>query len=454
MENQNQSVRPLAFESRISLLDALRGAALLGILLMNIPFFGKSYHLHFNLDILKEYSGPNYWCWWGVNGLFEGTMRGIFSMLFGAGSFLLLDRLEKKNTGSLTPADIYYRRLIWLLVFGLINAFILLWPGDILYAYAIAGLFLYPFRKLKPVHLLAFGFLFLGFSVAQNSFKAWSELEIREKGEAAIALEKKGGRLSPTQKEDLEAWNAYQSENSIDHWRSEIEKENKIRKKGYAANFEHLAGVNVYIETKDFYSEVFFDALSFFLIGMALFKWGFLSGALPSGHYLGIGFVCYLLGLPLSYYINHTAILLHFDHSKMTEILPVSPYQARRLLLATGHISTLIILYKSGLIAFIFNWLSRVGQMAFTNYLMQTIICGFIFHGYGLGLFGELQRYQLYQITALIWIFQIVFSNVWMHYFLFGPFEWVWRSLTYWQLQPFIKTNSIDFSNQSNLTNP
>jgi uncharacterized protein len=117
--------------------------ALLGILLMNIPFFANSYHLYYNLEILKEYSGPDYWCWWGVNGLFEGTMRGIFSMLFGAGSFLLLDRLEKKNIPGLSPADIFYRRLIWLLVFGLINAFVLLWPGDILYTYAITGLFLF-----------------------------------------------------------------------------------------------------------------------------------------------------------------------------------------------------------------------------------------------------------------------------------------------------------------------
>jgi uncharacterized protein len=77
--------------------------------------------------------------------------------------------------------------------------------------------------------------------------------------------------------------------------------------------------------------------------------------------------------------------------------------------------------------------------MAFSNYLMQSIICVFIFYGFGLRWFGAFERYQLYYFVIGIWIFQIVFSNIWMKYFLFGPFEWLWRSLTYWKIQPMKK---------------
>jgi uncharacterized protein len=76
---ESTSIKPISKENRIFILDALRGIALLGILLMNIPFFGKSYLVHFNLEVFKEFSGPNYWSWWIVNGFFEGTMRAIFS---------------------------------------------------------------------------------------------------------------------------------------------------------------------------------------------------------------------------------------------------------------------------------------------------------------------------------------------------------------------------------------
>ena len=80
-----------------------------------------------------------------------------------------------------------------------------------------------------------------------------------------------------------------------------------------------------------------------------------------------------------------------------------------------------------------------VGQMAFTNYLMQSLLCGIVFNAYGFKMFGQLQRYETYLVVFAIWIFQILYSNIWMRYFLFGPFEWAWRSLTYWKIQPFVK---------------
>jgi uncharacterized protein len=80
--------------------------------------------------------------------------------------------------------------------------------------------------------------------------------------------------------------------------------------------------------------------------------------------------------------------------------------------------------------------------MAFTNYLVQSLLCGLIFYGVGFGLYAQLQRYETYLVMAAIWLLQIIYSHIWLRYFRFGPFEWLWRSLTYWKRQPFKKTHA------------
>ena len=83
--------------------------------------------------------------------------------------------------------------------------------------------------------------------------------------------------------------------------------------------------------------------------------------------------------------------------------------------------------------------LANVGQLAFTNYLVQSIICTLFFYGYGLGYYNRLSLYQLYFVVGAVWVFQIIFSVIWLRYYRFGPFEWLWRSLTYWKMQPMKK---------------
>src|SRR6185295_4649650 len=180
------SLTPVGQSERITIIDTVRGIALLGILLMNIPGFALPYQMYLNLNLRNEYSGPNYYTWWIVNGGFEGTMRALFTMLFGAGSLLLLERHEKKSR-TLSAADIYFRRLLWLLVFGLINAFIFLWPGDILYSYAICGLLLFPFRKWKPSWLLTLGIVIMLISTFRYTLDFYQARATRVKGEKVVA---------------------------------------------------------------------------------------------------------------------------------------------------------------------------------------------------------------------------------------------------------------------------
>jgi uncharacterized protein len=98
-----------------------------------------------------------------------------------------------------------------------------------------------------------------------------------------------------------------------------------------------------------------------------------------------------------------------------------------------------MLLYKSRLFKWLFALMRPVGQMAFTNYLMQSLLCGLYFYGVGFGMYGQLERHEIYYVVGAVWIIQIAWSHVWLHFFRFGPLEWAWRSLTYWKKQPFRK---------------
>src|SRR5262249_14919267 len=115
-------------------------------------------------------------------------------------------------------------------------------------------------------------------------------------------------------------------------------------------------------------------------------------------------------------------------------------YPFQRILLVMAHVSTIILLYKSRFAQSLFRRLEAVGQMAFTNYIMHSVICTLVFFGYGLNQYAEWQYYQLYFLVLAIWILQLIASPLWLHYFQFGPLEWLWRSLTYWRRQPFRRT--------------
>jgi len=101
-----------------------------------------------------------------------------------------------------------------------------------------------------------------------------------------------------------------------------------------------------------------------------------------------------------------------------------------------AHVSLLVLLYRSGLVQGLLRRLAAVGQMALTNYLMHSVLCSLFFFGYGLNYFAELSYFQIYLFVIAIWLIQLALSPLWLRYFLFGPMEWVWRSLTYWRIQP------------------
>jgi uncharacterized protein len=144
---------PVNSDERINSLDVLRGVALLGILLMNIVGFGMVFNAYNDPTVMGGAGGWNLRVWATNSMLFEGTMRAMFSMLFGVGMILMTTRMEKRG-GGIEVADIYYRRTIVLLIFGLIHAYLILWAGEVLFAYGLFGLFLFPFRNTAPKKLI------------------------------------------------------------------------------------------------------------------------------------------------------------------------------------------------------------------------------------------------------------------------------------------------------------
>jgi len=178
------------------------------------------------------------------------------------------------------------------------------------------------------------------------------------------------------------------------------------------------------------------------LIGMALLKNGILKAAKSSRFYLVMGVIGYGVGL-ITNYLESDYIMTH-EFSILSFYWTEITYDLGRVSTTLGHISLIMLFIKSGVLKFLQKALAAVGQMALTNYIMQTIICNTIFLGPGFGMYGKLQRYELYYIVFGIWVLQLIISPLWLSSFRFGPLEWVWRSLTYWEKQPFRKTKPIE----------
>jgi len=424
------AVSPVAGKSRIQSLDVLRGFALLGILLMNILVFAFPFAAYSDPRIDGATEGINLAVFASMDVLVEGSMRGIFSMLFGAGMLIFL---AKRDIDGDTLRGLFYRRTVLLIIFGLVNAYLFIWPGDILYTYGMAGLLLYFFRDFSAMRLAKYSMaIFLLLAVIHISLHMDARA-LRNDVKAVEALPQ-GTSLSVEQEQTLADWAAFIEEQLASP--ELIQQEYEAKSSGYIDNVIAYAPFNLLLQTVVFLFSTLWDVLAMMLLGMAFLKWGLLDASRDSRDYwllvvAGIG-----LGLPLNYLETATYISSGFEIYWAGGFRP--SYDVSRLSLAVGYIGVIMLVCKHALIPWFRSALAAVGQLALTNYLAQSIICNFIFMGFGLGLFGELQRYQAYLVVLAVWIFQIVFSLVWLRFFRFGPAEWLWRSLTYKQSQPLV----------------
>jgi uncharacterized protein len=422
--------------ARIGTLDALRGFALLGILLMNILWFGMPENTVEDLRLRGEFEGVNYASWWIIEVFFHGTMRGMFSMLFGASAVLILEQYAKR-TGLDSAAEFYFKRLLVLFVFGLINSYLLFWPGDILYTYAIVGMFIFAFHRMPVKRLLIIaGVVMVLFSIKQS----WSKqqpVRLKAAADAALVIDTVATPLTNLQQGDIANWKSFEHEHSVEHKRSIDDEQIACTHSDFWTFFSYSAGVSHWIETEFIYNFFFLDAFTFMLIGMALYRSGVLTGK-RSMKFYGIMSICgYAIGLPIYYMATAAKVEYAFDPYLIALHEPLVLEQFGRLGITLGNVGILCILFQLPFSAWLSTLLQPVGRLAFTNYLMQSIIGLILFSGFAVGLFNKLERFELYYVVGAVWIFQLVFSHVWLRYYAIGPFEWLWRSATHGKWQRF-----------------
>lgn len=425
-----QSGSPVSTADRISSLDVIRGVALLGILLMNIVNFGLPF-AYDNPRYAGGADGLNFLTWQITSLFFEGTMRGLFSILFGAGVVLMTSRAESRDP-SVAVADIYFRRNLWLIAFGLIHSWLLLFTGDILYIYGIVGLFLFVFRHVSPRRLIILGVLVLATTGMKDVFWNIQDANLRVAAETAQAILDDGGEISDEQQEAVDTWRDQIEDFIVQP--DKIEEMVAAKKGGYSTNIAYNSERLIQRQGFELYMFSFADAAGMMLIGMALLKLGILNAERSCRFYLTMMLLGYGIGLAVN--LREMNILLDGNFGYVAYSRTYLTMELGRLPITLGHVGLVMYVCRNGWLSWLTARLAAVGQMALTNYISQSIICAILFFGVGFALFNELQRYQLYYVVFGIWVFQLIISPIWLKRFRFGPLEWIWRSLTYQKKQP------------------
>ena len=401
------SPQPVTEKERIVSIDVLRGLALLGILPMNIQYFSMISAAYQNPTAYGDLTGANYWVWFLCHVLADQKFMTIFSMLFGAGILLMTSRIAATGRPS---ALVHYRRMGWLIVFGLAHAY-LLWSGDILVAYGMCGLLVYLFRKLRPRTLLVLGLLTIAVASASlASYGAWSQHWSPAEVQAA--------------REQLWVPTPSQAATEIQAYRGT-----------WTAQMKFRVPESAQMETIFFVAFTFWRVTGLMLAGMALLKLGVFSARQPASLYWTMIAIALCYGIPLTLYGTHRDFAAGWDFRYSFFQGAQFNYWAS-LLVSLGWVGAIMLACRSTTLLPITRRLAAVGRMAFTNYIMHTVICTTLFYGHGFGLFGKIERVWQFAIVVAIWLLQLVVSPIWLRYFLFGPLEWLWRCLTYMQWEP------------------
>lgn len=428
-------VAPVKPQERIGAVDTLRGLSLLGILLMNIVSFGLPFAAYMNPSIYGGATGANFTYWLVNQVLFENKMRAIFSMLFGASVIIMTSRAEKRGAG-VEIADVYYRRTLWLILFGVIHGY-LIWYGDILFQYGVVGLALFPFRKLRAKTLICIGGGILAFNSLMNLGGMAHFGELEGKVKVANELKTAGKPLSDEQTAQLDEWNKVYK--MFRPEAKKIETEIKDHRGGYLDNLKARAPITASFQSDMFYQFMLWDVAGMLILGMGLMKAGVLDGSRSYRFYTTMLVAGYGIGIPLNYMMATKWAATGYDFVSWFGLMAATA-DPGRFTVAAGHIAVIMLLCKAGALRFLTQTLAKVGQMALSNYLLTSILCTLYFNGYGFGMFARLQRHQLLYVVVVVWLICLIFSTVWLRYFRFGPVEWLWRSLTYVRKQPLRRT--------------
>ena len=391
--------------TRINQLDVMRGFALLGILIMNIISFGLPQAHYFNPHAEGTLHGWNRAALVFAEFFANEKFMGLFSLLFGASVVLFTDKLEEKGRSAWT---FHMRRNGWLLVFGLLHAY-LLWIGDILFTYALCSVWLFFVRKWSARSL----FIASGASVL-----------------LLLLMDAMMGLSVPY-------WSAVEVTEFVEFWApssASIAEEVATMRGAWGDQMTMRVPSAMTMQT-EYLPMLALRATAMMLLGMGLYKSGVLSGGMDRRWNGGFA----LIGLTLGLAITGWGFQYSQAHDWSMEVFFIGGFFRRlgMVFLVLGYVGSILWLCEGPVKSWLERWLAPLGRMALTNYLAQTVICTTLMYGHGFGLFSSLGRAQLWLVVVPIWVVQILASKWWMDRCAFGPIEWGWRSLTYWRIQPW-----------------
>ena len=379
-EQPRTDAGPVRESARITSLDLIRGVAVLGILLMNAVSFRFGIAPYFNLSA----GGSETWLDWAV-GIFgeifiDQKFMGLFSLLFGAGMILFIDRASARGRRAVL---LNMWRNVLLLLIGILH--FMVWDGDVLMVYAISSFFLILLRKLSSRMLISLGVLLFALSI--------------------------GGAL-------LSQYIADSTGTSLTGiWEpGEVNTEDWV-------GVPHLLGY-------------FLRGLGMILIGAGLYRTGFMNGDMPMKTYRTAAIIGIAVGLPFA--ALGVVITAMSGYSREVAFIGQIPNTIGTIPASLAYMS-IIILWNSRADTWLKQRLRAVGRMALTNYLTQTIL-GVLVLTILLGDAGWVNRAAVLLFVFAVWALQFWWSQAWLSRFLFGPAEWLWRVATYRSAQPLRRT--------------
>lgn len=393
--------------ARIIALDVVRGCAVMGIVLLNIIDFGLPRCAATDPTCYRP-NDADWWVWAANFVIAEGKMRGLFTLLFGASALLLLERSRSKGR---SPGRAHYARMATLLAIGAVHGW-LIWSGDILMLYAIAGMLLYPALRLPTRGLVAIAIILLGAQVISATLDYSAARRFQAAATAPDAA-------ASTKAE----WQRF--EMAIRSSPAQITAEVEAQRGGWAEVLPLR-----FTRTKDAVligiPAILPETIALMLIGAALFRSGFFSGKWTQRRYLAVMAVGYGIAMPLYLPLVTWLDDAQFDPLTFT-LANVLHLTFLRLPLALAHAAVVILLVRSRRGSPLIERIAAVGRTALSNYLGASVVCTFLFCGYGLGWFGRLQRWELYLIVPPIWAAMLICSAPWLRRFGQGPIEMLWR---------------------------
>lgn len=384
---------------RSVLVDAIRGIAILGILMMNAIGFSMPFSAYTNPTAFGNFDGLNAVSWGFTHLLFDRKFITLLSLLFGVGIAILAERYRLNDKRA---SFLHFKRMAVLLIFGLIHAYGI-WAGDILFFYAICGALAYGLINARQPTLYKVATILIGISIGMTVLGQWG-LPYYSENEMAIFTTSWAPPEHHLQLE-IAAYTGSLSE-----------------------QFSQRISSAVLLQTYGLFGLMLWFGTGLMILGIALYRQGLFNGQINTTTLLTLGAIFLCVGLATS------SAGITFNNHHQWDALK-STYQGSlfnqlgSLITALGYLLLIVGIYQKGMFISFFEKMANVGRLALSNYLMQSIVFTFIFYGFGLGLFGQFQRWQLVLLVILAWLIQLYGSQMYLRYFKIGPFEYLWRKL-------------------------